>query len=452
MAQQFGLGGPINYYGMIPDFRQEALQETQNRVGQQQVINSQIQNAQMQKENQRRSQFFQAMASATPEQLPSLRQQYPEFADTIQKEIGVQDADHAQFVNKALGKLSVAMQSGDPAQIGQALQAGAPVWGSLGTSAEAIGSLIQKDPQQASALLNSAYMSTLPFDKQADIQTKRDVLQENIRSNKASEGLTARGQDISRENSIRASNGASSVPASVREYEYFNKLSPEQQERYLKVRGRGGDSPGGRQVQLSDGRTVTIDGKLHGAGQNAFYEGTDSAGNTIRVPAASISAPATSAATAQNYAMKKDLDLIENATDNDLSFMTGITGGNGAPAVGADVRSRLSGGDQRKLYNATQRIQGRMQNQGIAAARDMGASGINTVAEAKMYFQGMPQLDFSSPGATKQTMKDIREYTDNYNQQYDVNLSGKNQPAQQQQEPVRSGTYTSKSGIQFKVE
>ncbi|MGE9716555.1 DNA transfer protein, partial [Escherichia coli] len=80
------------------------------------------------------------------------------------------------------------------------------------------------------------------------------------------------------------------------------------------------------------------------------------------------------------------------------------------PALGADIRSRASGGDQRKLYNAAQRIQGKMQNQGIAAARDMGASGINTVAEAKMYFQGMPQVDFSSPEALQQSMRDIQQY------------------------------------------
>ena len=96
-----------------------------------------------------------------------------------------------------------------------------------------------------------------------------------------------------------------------------------------------------------------------------------------------------------------------------------------------------------------------MQNQGIAAARDMGASGINTVAEAKMYFQGMPQVDFSSPEALQQSMRDIQQYTDNYNQQYNVNVgnggkkSSRQQPATQQS---AGGSYTSKSGIQFTVE
>lgn len=199
-------------------------------------------------------------------------------------------------------------------------------------------------------------------------------------------------------------------------------------------------------MQLADGRTVSIVGKLHGAGQNAFYEGIDNAGNTVRVPAGSIAAPATSAASAQNYAMKKDLDAISGASADDLGFMTGVTGSSGSPALGADIRSRASGGDQRKLYNAAQRVQGKMQNQGIAAARDMGASGINTVAEAKMYFQGMPQVDYSSPEAMQQSMRDIQQYTDNYNQQYQVDV-GNGGNRQQSAQPSAQQTTQPKTSV-----
>ncbi len=166
----------------------------------------------------------------------------------------------------------------------------------------------------------------------------------------------------------------------------------------------------------------------------------------VRVPASSIAAPATSSASAQNYAMKKDIDAIANADASALDFMTGMTGGAGNPAIGADVRSRLTGKEQRQLYNSAQRIQGRMQNQGVAAARDMGASGINTVAEAKMYFQGMPQVDYSSPEAMQQSIREIQEYTNNYNQQYNVNV-GKSQRQQSQpaqvSQPASSSNFSS---------
>lgn len=214
----------------------------------------------------------------------------------------------------------------------------------------------------------------------------------------------------------------------------------------LSIVGTWPSGTANRSVQLSDGRTVTVGGKLHGAGANAFYEGIDNEGNMVRVPASSIAAPATSSASAQNYAMKKDIDAIANADASALDFMTGMTGGAGNPAIGADVRSRLTGKEQRQLYNSAQRIQGRMQNQGVAAARDMGASGINTVAEAKMYFQGMPQVDYSSPEAMQQSIREIQEYTNNYNQQYNVDVGKsqrqKSQPAQVSQ-PAASSNFSS---------
>ncbi|EFJ0482150.1 DNA transfer protein [Escherichia coli] len=283
-----------------------------------------------------------------------------------------------------------------------------------------------QNPEQLSHMLTTMSLGALGPEKAFAVQDKmvgreidRGSLAETIRSNQAGEALTARGQNITMRGQDLSMQRAS-------------------------MKGAVGNNE--RTVQLADGRTVTVGGKLHGAGANAFYEGIDNEGNMVRVPAGSIAAPATSAASAQNYAMKKDLDAISGASIDDLGFMTGITGSSGSPALGADIRSRASGGDQRKLYNAAQRIQGKMQNQGIAAARDMGASGINTVAEAKMYFQGMPQVDFSSPEALQQSMRDIQQYTDNYNQQYNVNV-GKSQRQQSQptqvSQPAASSNFSS---------
>ncbi|MBZ8370792.1 DNA transfer protein [Escherichia coli] len=283
-----------------------------------------------------------------------------------------------------------------------------------------------QNPEQLSHMLTTMSLGALGPEKAFAVQDKmvgreidRGRLAETIRSNQAGEALTARGQNITMRGQDLSMQRAS-------------------------MKGAVGNNE--RTVQLADGRTVTVGGKLHGAGANAFYEGIDNEGNMVRVPAGSIAAPATSAASAQNYAMKKDLDAISGASIDDLGFMTGITGSSGSPALGADIRSRASGGDQRKLYNAAQRIQGKMQNQGIAAARDMGASGINTVAEAKMYFQGMPQVDFSSPEALQQSMRDIQQYTDNYNQQYNVNV-GKSQRQQfqptQVSQPAASSNFSS---------
>lgn len=293
-----------------------------------------------------------------------------------------------------------------------------------------------QNPEQLSHMLTTMSLGALGPEKAFAVQDKmvgreidRGRLAETIRSNKAGEGLQARGQNIT----MRGQDMSASTARRGQDLAM-------QRANARTISGVEGN----RVVQLADGRTVNIDGKLHGAGANAFYEGIDDNGNMVRVPASAIAAPPTSAASAQNYAMKKDIDAIANADASALDFMTGMTGGAGNPAIGADVRSRLTGKEQRQLYNSAQRIQGRMQNQGVAAARDMGASGINTIAEAKMYFQGMPQVDYSSPEAMQQSIREIQEYTNNYNQQYNVDV-GKSQ--YQQSQPVQESHPASNSNF-----
>lgn len=193
-----GLGGPINYYDqMTPDFRGEALKASQANAMDVQSMARQQEMIQQQKDEARKQQFYDFMKTAKPEDLPKARQQFPDFAQNIQQEIGIQDEEHAKFVNKALGRLSVAMQSNDPGQISQAIQSGNAAWSSLGTSADAINGLIQNDPQQASSLLRGAYMSTLPFEKQADITQKQDALKEDARQADMQNATTRQGQQLS---------------------------------------------------------------------------------------------------------------------------------------------------------------------------------------------------------------------------------------------------------------
>ncbi|HEA3676627.1 TPA: phage DNA ejection protein [Escherichia coli] len=413
------------------------------------------------KQAQRQKEFQQAYANAYASgdrgALRQLATQYPDQIESIRKGMGFIDEDQRNSIGTLAAGARLAASS--PEAMQSWLQNNAKELTRVGVDPNNVAQMYQQNPSGFGEFVDHLGMAALgPIDyfnvqdKMAGRDIERGELAETIRSNKAGEGLQAQSIAVSRENSLRTAGGA--VPASVKEYQYFNSLSPEQQKTYLRVRGR--PAAGGENVvQLADGRTVTVGRKLHGAGANAFYEGIDNEGNMIRVPASSIAAPATSAANAQNYEMKKDLDAISGASIDDLGFMTGITGSSGSFALGADIRSRASGVEERKLYNAAQRIMGKMQNQGIAAARDMGASGINTEAEANRYFQGMPKPDFSSPEALQQSMRDIQQYTDNYNQQYNVNVgnggkkSSRQQPATQQS---AGGSYTSKSGIQFTVE
>ncbi|MDV0509407.1 phage DNA ejection protein [Escherichia coli] len=392
---------------------------------------------QQEKQAQRQKEFQQAYANAYASgdrgALRQLATQYPDQIESVRKGMGFIDEDQRNSIGTLAAGARLASSS--PEAMQSWLQNNAKELTRVGVDPNNVAQMYQQNPSGFGEFVDHLGMAALgPIDyfnvqdKIAGREIDRGRLAETIRSNQAGEALTARGQNITMRGQDLSMQRAS-------------------------MKGSVGNNE--RTVQLADGRTVTVGGKLHGAGANAFYEGIDNEGNMVRVPAGSIAAPATSAASAQNYAMKKDLDAISGASIDDLGFMTGITGSSGSPALGADIRSRASGGDQRKLYNAAQRIQGKMQNQGIAAARDMGASGINTVAEAKLYFQGMPQVDFSSPEALQQSMRDIQQYTDNYNQQYNVNVGNGGKKSSMQQPPTQQsagGSYTSKSGIQFTVE
>lgn len=351
--------------------------------------------------------FGQAYAAGDRDALRQLAATNPDQIETIRQGMGFVDADRNQAMGDMSARLNIAAAQGPEAVIRE-LATHQNTLQQIGVSPEQAWQTYQQSPEGFTQLTDLIGMHAVGPEKYFDIQDKltgreidRGRLAETIRSNQAGEALTARGQNIT----MRGQDLSASTARRGQDLAMQREST----------RGIAGNDE--RTVQLSDGRTVTVGGKLHGAGANAFYEGIDNEGNMVRVPASSIAAPATSSASAQNYAMKKDIDAIANADASALDFMTGMTGGAGNPAIGADVRSRLTGKEQRQLYNSAQRIQGRMQNQGVAAARDMGASGINTVAEAKMYFQGMPQVDYSSPEAMQQSIREIQEYTNNYNQQ-----------------------------------
>lgn len=382
------------------------------------------QQEQAQRQQQFQQAYGQAYASGDRNAMRQLAEQFPDQVDAVRNGMKFVDEDQRATVGNLAAAARLAATS--PEAMGTWLQNNAADLQRVGLDPAEVAQTYQQNPQQFGEFVDHLGMAALgpvdyfnAQDKIVGQALDRDKLNETIRSNQAGESLTARGQNIT-------ARGQDISAATARR-------GQDMASQRANAKTIGGD--GKRVVQLSDGRTVNVGGKLHGAGANAFYEGMDDNGNMVRVPASAIAAPATSAASAQNYAMAKDLNAILEAPTDKLNFMTGITGGNGSPSWDAEARSRLAGGEQRQLFNATKRIQGKMQNQGIAAARDMGASGINTVAEAKMYFQGMPQVDYSSPDAMQQSLRDIQQYTDQYNQQYSVNVGGsQRQPSQQTQQ------------------
>lgn len=402
-----------------------------------------------QQQAQERDKEFQSLwgkayASGDRDAMRQLMATYPDQAEKITS--GMQGI--SEDVRESLGNIAsgyrMAINSGNATDY---IRKNADELRRLGIDPQQALAMANENPKGAIELADHIGMSALGPDKYFDVQDKiegrsidRDKLSETVRSNQASEALTReghqiqiRGQNISAQNSIRSANSTGSKPASVQEYEYMVSLTPEQRKQFLALKGRGESEL--QQAQLSNGQTVMIDPKAQGAGDSKYYKGFDANGNVVTIPVNALSSVSSTANNASTTRMNEDLSLIANAPISQLNAITGITGGTGTTPITADAGTRTVNKEARSLYNAAQRIQGNMQNQGISAAREMGASGINTVAEAKMFFQSMPQLDYSSPEALQNSVKIIDQYTKAFNSRNNANLGAPSSQKSRQQAP-----------------
>ncbi|HEK0653733.1 TPA: phage DNA ejection protein [Proteus mirabilis] len=411
-----------------------------------------------QQQAQERDKEFQSLwgkayASGDRDAMRQLMATYPDQAEKITS--GMQGI--SEDVRESLGNIAsgyrMAINSGNATDY---IRKNADELRRLGIDPQQALAMANENPKGAIELADHIGMSALGPDKYFDIQDKiegrsidRDKLSETVRSNQASEALKReghqiqiRGQNISAQNSIRSANSSGSKPASVQEYEYMVSLTPEQRKQFLALKGRGESEL--QQAQLSNGQTVMIDPKAQGAGDSKYYKGFDANGNVVTIPVNALSSVSSTANNASTTRMNEDLSLIANAPISQLNAITGITGGTGTTPITADAGTRTVNREARSLYNAAQRIQGNMQNQGISAAREMGASGINTVAEAKMFFQSMPQLDYSSPEALQNSVKIIDKYTKAFNSRNNANLgTPSSQKATQQPASSNQSGYSS---------
>lgn len=389
----------------------------------------------------------EAYANSDRDGMRQLLATYPEYAQAITG--GMQGV--SSDVRESLGNLSSgyrnAVMNGNATDY---VRQNADTFRRLGINPVEAVSIAEKDPKAAVQLADHIGMSSLGIDDYFNLQDKqlgRQIdqgrLDEQIRSNQAGEALTreghqiqVRGQNISAQNSMRSASSAGSKPAAVQEYEYMITLSPEQRKQFLALKGKSGTEM--QQAQLANGQTVMIDPNAQGAGDSKYYKGFDANGNVVTIPVNALSSVSSTAGTASSTRMNEDLSLIANAPASQLNAITGVTGGTGTAPITADAGTRTVNKDARALYNAAQRIQGNMQNQGIGAAREMGASGINTVAEAKMFFQSMPQLDYSSPEALQNSVKIIDQYTKAFNSKNNANLSAPTSQQPMQQAPTNN--------------
>lgn len=125
------------------------------------------------------------------------------------------------------------------------------------------------------------------------------------------------------------------------------------------------------------------------------------------------------------FALKEKLSVFKNEngewdTQDESNMAVDLawkTGGVGKPPVGMDTVTKFMGQDDRERYIKAVELNASMENMGIAEARSMGASGINTQAEAERFAKGMPRVDFSSYSNMIASMQRIENYVTRWNRE-----------------------------------
>lgn len=144
-----------------------------------------------------------------PQKMTALAAKYPGQMEAIKAGIGFQNEQHQIDLGNAARDLRIAIASGNPQAIGAAASRNAGVLGTIGSSPEDILQQYQQDPQSLAHIVDAVGLSALGPKDYYGVTGDRAKLAEQVRSNQASEALTARGQDITvRGQNISAQNAA----------------------------------------------------------------------------------------------------------------------------------------------------------------------------------------------------------------------------------------------------
>lgn len=456
----YSIGSPLNLMSLVPDFRLEGLKEAQTFATTQQGIAQGIDNQRAIRQDARQQEFYKAMNETPPEQIASLRRKFPEFTQAIQQELGIQSAEHSAFVNSALNKISIAASTGNPNEIANALNSNSAALSSLGVSKDDAWQLYQQDPGRFNSLLNASRLATLPMDKQFDVQHKRDQLNEQIRSNQAGEALQARGQDISRANALTSAYAPTAAMQNYNQYAQMLKADPDGAAAFAAAAGINPNAKKLLKVETNPDGSVTkyyTDGSEEAGKLNQPISGDGIKPISLPQAQSIIDKANEGSKKAAGFALRlKDsmdsMNQLSKSIDPKRVALINRSLGDGTIA-----NLSLSPAEQQYMVNARDAL--------YAILRPETGAAI-TLPEMQEYSKMYLPQPGDSKAATETKMRKMQGQYNSLRGQsgrvYDALVvssaansqqqSNSQQPANTQQQQSQSGSYTSKSGIQFTVE
>lgn len=416
--------------------------------------------------------FGQAYAAGDRDALRQLAATNPDQIETIRQGMGFVDADRNQAMGDMSARLNIAAAQG-PDAVMRELATHQNTLQQIGVSPEQAWQTYQQSPEGFSQLTDLIGMHAVGPEKYFDIQDKvagRDIdrgkLAETIRSNQAGEALqqrgqdiTVRGQNISRENSIRSANAPTAAMQNYNQYAQLLKSDPESAATFAAAAG----------INPSAKKLMKVETNPDGSVTKYYTDGSEEAGK-INQPINGdgikpISLPqAQSIIDKANEGSKKAAGFALRLKDSmDSMNELGKTIDpkrvaliNRSLGDGTIANLSLSPAEQQYMVNARDAL--------YAILRPETGAAI-TLPEMQEYSKMYLPQPGDSKGATDTKMRKMQGQYNSLRGQsgrvYDalvVSTAANNQaqqPAQaqqQQQSAQQPATHTSKSGIQFTVE
>ncbi|EHN4668778.1 phage DNA ejection protein [Escherichia coli] len=423
-----------------------------------------------QMDQQKRQQEFQqayadAYTSGDRDAMRKLASQYPEQFDAVRNGMKFVDEDQRSTVGTLAASARLAASS--PEAMMSWLQNNSSELTRAGVDPLDVAKMYQQNPQGFTEFVDHLGMAALgPIDyfnvqdKMAGREIDRGRLAETIRSNQAGEALQARGQDISRANALTSAYAPTAAMQNYNQYAQMLKADPDGAAAFAAAAGINPNAKKLLKVETNPDGSVTkyyTDGSEEAGKLNQPISGDGIKPISLPQAQSIIDKANEGSKKAAGFALRlKDsmdsMNQLSKSIDPKRVALINRSLGDGTIA-----NLSLSPAEQQYMVNARDAL--------YAILRPETGAAI-TLPEmqeySKMY---LPQPGDSKAATETKMLKMQGQYNSLRGQSgrvYDALVvssaansqqqSNSQQPANTQQQQSQSGSYTSKSGIQFTVE
>lgn len=423
-----------------------------------------------QMDQQKRQQEFQqayadAYTSGDRDAMRKLASQYPEQFDAVRNGMKFVDEDQRSTVGTLAASARLAASS--PEAMMSWLQNNSSELTRAGVDPLDVAKMYQQNPQGFTEFVDHLGMAALgPIDyfnvqdKMAGREIDRGRLAETIRSNQASEALQARGQDISRANALTSAYAPTAAMQNYNQYAQMLKADPDGAAAFAAAAGINPNAKKLLKVETNPDGSVTkyyTDGSEEAGKLNQPISGDGIKPISLPQAQSIIDKANEGSKKAAGFALRlKDsmdsMNQLSKSIDPKRVALINRSLGDGTIA-----NLSLSPAEQQYMVNARDAL--------YAILRPETGAAI-TLPEMQEYSKMYLPQPGDSKDATETKMRKMQGQYNSLRGQsgrvYDALVvssaansqqqSNSQQPTNTQQQQSQSGSYTSKSGIQFTVE